>query len=309
MKRLLSTCMIAGAMTGCGLTDALDATKSMNQTTAGMAVNTSQMNQKMDQTNQGMKETNAGIKKTNLAIHNQTLGVALDEMMKEENTLYLFPPTGMMPSGQIFADEATALDLAKFTLVTMEDINNTHADGVGPSSTGTWPSNDVLDRKKQVKLTILQVIAGLAPQSTVDQMIDEQVTRAGRFRTSVFDFLMLRALFIDGIMIQESLYSKPMSDPGMFEEGLKYLGNREMITHLPFAKEVSVKVFGMTNKDNNFDLDLTTGFDKTVKQRYQEMKDKLVQMDSMYTESTDPEMVARIAKIKAMIEAGVSGEK
>ena len=305
MTKLLSSLMIIGMLTGCGLKDALDATKSMNQTTSGMAQTTSGM----AATTNGMAKTTAGMaistdKMVN-SVHNQTLGVAIEGMMKEENTLYLFPPTGMLPFGQIFADEATALDLAKFTLVTMEDINDTHADGVGPSATGTWPSNDVLDRKKTVKLTILQVIAGLTPQATVDQMISDQVTGAGRYRTSVFDFLMLRAIFTDGIMLQESLYGKSMSDPGMFEEGLKYIGDREMITKLSFAKNLSVKVFGMNNKDNNFDLDLT-GFEKTVKQRYQEMKDKLAQMDPMYTNSTDPAMVARIAKIKAMIEAGIA---
>lgn len=51
---------------------------------------------------------------TNASIHKQTLLVALNDMLSDQNSQYLAPvPTGMLPGGQTFAEEATAEEIVK----------------------------------------------------------------------------------------------------------------------------------------------------------------------------------------------------
>ena len=276
-------------ISGCRMNDALDSTI--------------QMNAKMDATNKGMDRTNSGMSRTNESIHKQTLMVSLNEILKEENTLYLFPPIGMMPAGEAFGKEATPLEMIQVVYLWLKDINSSQADGVGPDADGTWPSKEVLDRKKTAKLTALEVIAGLAPQETVDQLIEQQVNQGGRFESTTYEFLMLRSAFIEGILIQESLFSKPMINPGMFEEGLKYIGQMESIAKLPFKGKIALKTIGFAIPDNNVDLKLDPA---SVKTRYSEMKNKITQIDQLYSSSTESAMKARIEAIKNAIDQGIA---
>jgi|GEM_PF-5301852 len=290
MHYLAAAALILG---GCRMNDALDSTISMNskmdQTNQGM----SQMNQKMDDTNAGMAQTNSGMAKTNLSIHKQTLLIALSELQKEENTVSLMPPTGMMPAGETFSNEATPTEMIQVFYLWLKEIDSAQADD----------PNTNLDRKKTIKLTGLEVIAGLAPQEKIDQLISEQVASSGRFESTVYQFLMLRSAFIDDVLIQESLLSNTMSNPGMFEEALKYMKELEIISKLKFRDKIAIKTIGMSTPGNNIDLKLEAG---SVKARYTQLKDKLSQLDQVYSNSTDTLVKNRVEKIKAEIDRGIA---
>ncbi|NDG85676.1 MAG: hypothetical protein EBX52_11665 [Proteobacteria bacterium] len=261
------------------------------------------MNAKMDKTNSGMQQTNAGMGRTNESIHKQTLLIALGEIQKDENTFSLFPPTGMMPAGETFGKEATPTELIQVFYLWLKEVNSAQADGTGPNPDGTWPSKEVQDRKKNIKLTALEVIAGLTPQDKVDQLINEQVTATGRFESTTYEFLMLRNAFIDGILIRESLLSNTMSNPGMFEEALKYMRQLESISKLKFRDKIALKTIGMAIPDNNIELKLDPG---AVKALYTTIKDKLSQLDQMYSDSTDNTVKTRVDKIKNEIDRGIA---
>ena len=288
MKKTISLTPALLLLSACGMFKMPDM---MQQTVDGMA-----------ETNKKIEITNTNMGKTVDGLHNQTLMLSLADMYKEENTLYLFPPIGMMPGGEIFGKEATAEELARFTYAKLKRINSSQADGTGPNPDGSWPAKEALDRNKQIDLTALQVIAGMAPEEKVSAMIEEQITQGGRFETTVYEFLMLRYAFIDGILIQESLFSKTMENPGMFEEGLKYLNQMERIAKLNFRDRIQLKIIGMSIPDNNLELTLDP---KAVKNRYLQMKAKLGEISERYSATGNTKVKSRISTIEAAINRGL----
>src|SRR4051812_28783475 len=99
MKRAIVTTLALFALSGCS---ALKATESVPGQMESMNNEVRKTNGGMNTMIDEVKKTNDGIEKTNAAVHNQTLAVALAEMMKPENTEILFPPMGMLPAGQVF---------------------------------------------------------------------------------------------------------------------------------------------------------------------------------------------------------------
>ena len=289
MKKIIALSTGLTLLSGCGMFKMPDM---MQQTVDGMT-----------ETNKKIEVTNTNMGKTVEGLHNQTLMLSLADMYKSENTMYLFPPIGMMPGGEIFGKEASAEELVRFTYAKLKRINSSQADGTGPSADGTWPSKEVLDRNKLIDLTALQVIAGLAPQEKIDAMIQEQVIPGGRFETTTYEFLMLRYAFIDGILLQESLFSKPMENPGMFEEGLKYLKQMEAISKLSFRDRIGLKIIGMAVAENNLDLKLDPA---AVKGRYLEMKNKLSQLDPRFITTSNAKVKTRVSAITTAILRGIA---
>lgn len=284
MKKILAVSTVLVLLSACKMDETMDATIAMGP--------------RMD----GMKNaTIAEMDKTNESIRHQTMMVALTEMQKDSNQVYLFPPIGMMPYGETFGKSATAEELVKITYAWLKEINSSTADGVGPQADGKWPAKEVLDREKYAKLVALQVIAGMAPQAKVEKVIEEQIRDGGRFESAAYEFLMLRYAFIDGIMIQESLFSKPMINPGMFLKGLEYLKQLEFISKLSFKDSIAIKVIGTSNPEYNIEAKLEAG---AVKARYMDMKNKLSQLLPKYTKNDS--YAAVLEEIKSAINQGIA---
>ena len=94
MKPLFALIAITYLMTACGLHETMEATKSVPD--------------KMDETNARIDATNDNIEKTNHSVHKQTLLVALNDMLSDDNTEFTFPaPTGMMAGAKTFGEAAT----------------------------------------------------------------------------------------------------------------------------------------------------------------------------------------------------------
>ncbi|MFL5812903.1 MAG: hypothetical protein ACJ763_04950 [Bdellovibrionia bacterium] len=218
----------------------------MRQATSDMRTSTAAMNDKMNETIHAIAETNRKMEKVNSAIHKQTLVVALTEMMKSENTQYLFPPTGMMPAGQTFADEATSDEVVQLVYVTLKDI-----DEVQPQTTLSAKEAEDLDHKKLSKFTSLEVIAGLMSQESVEEAVRHEIKGGGRYDTTVYKLLMLRTLLVKSILIEEDLFSVKLDDLGKIQEAIKRISELDWIARLPFADQIGVKTRGMLNSDNN----------------------------------------------------------
>jgi hypothetical protein len=220
----------------------------MRQATSDMRTSTAAMNDKMNETIHAIAETNHKMEKVNSAIHKQTLVVALTEMMKSENTQYLFPPTGMMPAGQTFADEATSDEVVQLVYVTLKDI-----DEVQPQTTLSAKEIEDLDHKKLSKFTSLEVIAGLMSQENIEEAVRHEIKAGGRYDTTVYKLLMLRTLLVKSILVEEDLFSVKLDDLGKIQEAIKRVSELDWIARLPFADQIGVKTRGMLNSDNNVD--------------------------------------------------------
>ncbi len=228
------------------MNDMNSSTHSMNDQMNDMRSSTHAMNDKMNDTIQAIAETNRKMEKVNSAIHKQTMVVALTEMMKPENTQYLFPPTAMMPAGQTFADEATSDEIVQLVYVTLKDI-----DEVQPQRQLSPQETDDLDHKKLAKFTSLEVIAGLMSQKSVEDAVQTQIRSGGRYDTTVNQLLMLRTLLIKSILVEEDLFSVKIDDLGKAEEAINRVSDLDWIAKLPFASQVGVRTKGMLNSDNN----------------------------------------------------------
>ena len=302
-------------------------TKTMADITSGMSDKMGETNKKIDETNQTtlkmaqitgvmsdkMTETNNKMDKTNKAIHNQTLDVALTDLLKPENTKYVNSappsPTSMMVPGKIFAEEATADELVQFTYVMLLEINSAvPAESKKDAATGDYTQavKDQTDDDKNIKFYMLQVVAGMTPQATVEQMIKEQITASGRYEEAAYNFLALRHTFLTTFMLDSSLMGNPLVNPGMYEEALKYTGYVKFIEKLPFVKQVKVSTTGMFSDKRNVKIDLNKA--DVAKKYYAKLKKSLSQeLKPQFRDTKDSKTAERITAIKTEIEAGIAG--
>jgi hypothetical protein len=223
------------ALTGCGISQALDATKGIPDR---------------------LDKTNDGIVKTNAAVHLQTLAVAQAEMMKPENTEILFPPTGMIPAGQVFADEATPEEIVKLIYVYMKDINAAQPDDSEKDANGHWPAELVkrIDHQKNAKFTAAAVIASLAPQEKIEAIVQNEIDNGGRYEDTAYTVLMLRFLLVRDLLLQESLLTHPLSNPGILNEAVTQMDHLTYIANLPYVEKINIKTIGMLSADDNIVL-------------------------------------------------------
>lgn len=222
------------------------------------------MPDKMDQSNSNMNDmkskmdvTNVKMDSTNQSIHKQTLLLALNDMLKPENSTYLYPaPTGMMPGGETFAQEATAEELAKLGFLFLKEIDEVSPDDSEKLADGTWPPVLVakIDHDKVVKFVGLQVIMGFAPQKTVEELVQTQIVAGGRYRKATLALLMLRASFINDLLLQQSLLDYKLTEPGMIVEASNRAESLDYLARLSFKDEIKVKTLGMLDPSQNIEM-------------------------------------------------------
>ena len=283
------------SLQACQMTDAMNSVTTMDG--------------KMDGVYHETKNANVNTDSMKSSIHKQTLGVALDEMLKPENTKYISPdsttPTAIMPAGKIFAEEATAEEIAELTETMMKDIASAQPTDAEKASTPKDVLEKQYDKDKWAKFTILQVIAGLAPQATIEKMVQEQITNGGVYEDSAYTVLCLRHMFVNDYLLGEQLMSKPMTNPGKYEEALKDAGYLNYIEKLPFKASIQVKLIGMVNTDYNVTIDLK---DADVSKTYQKIAVRMKQeLQDKYKNSKDGAVRARISTIQNQLNMGSSG--
>ena len=255
MKTLKVLALVCPVLVGCKAINAIDSTISMSK--------------KMDTMVQKMGATEDGINKTTTGVHRQTLDAALKQMLDEKNSKYLFPPTGMLPGGEIFALEATPKELVEFTYVVMKEISAVRPDETKRKTGFNWEAYlEEMDNDKLKKLTVLMVIAGQTPQEKVETIIQDQIHGSGgRFEMYAYNFLLARALFIKGFKVDEGVFSGTISNLGMLREGINYAQQLEFLVSLPFADKVRLKTTGFNNGALNIDEALDINMTKNLWQR------------------------------------------
>jgi hypothetical protein len=269
----------------------------MRQSMAQMQSSMGSLNDKMDKTIQAIAETNRKMEKVNSAIHKQTLVAALTEMMKPENTAYLFPPTGMMPAGQTFAEEATSNEIVQMIYVTLKDIDEVQPDSA-PSRSRQTPEE--MDHDKLAKFTSLEVIAGLMPQTSVEEAVTTEINNGGRYDMTVYQLLMLRTLFIKSILIEEDLFAGKLDDLGKIQEAITRVTQLDWIVRLPFAAQIGVKTRGMIDPDDNVDERVDLRMTVPMWDRLARALD--TELDPAKV-GTSPEALAKVQEFKTLVKS------
>lgn len=279
----LVTLLAAAGLTACGMVNATESmppkmdsmNKAVDKTNSSMDKMIGQVdetNERMDQlkrqveeTNRGMdrmieevRRTNEGIERTNDAVHNQALAVAMTEMMKPENTRSLVPPTGMLPAGQVFANEATATEIVSLVYVYFQDIDLVMPDASERGENGEWKPETIkrVDHEKLAKFMASMVISGLAPAKTIDELIASQIDDGGRHEDTAYAVLMLRYMFLRDLQLNGALLARGLKNPGMVREAIEMAEEMERISSLPYTHLIQVKTRGMLDPAHNLEATL-----------------------------------------------------
>jgi hypothetical protein len=250
---MMKLTLVLGLMllSGCGVKDSLDAT-----------------NATISKTNGSLESMSSDMKGLGSSFKKQALMVALSDMLKPENTENLLPPTGMLIGGNAFAANMDADDLVKLGFLWMTEVEKSFPDESKRVS-GQFPPEVVkeFDHKKLVKITGLSIIAGLSPQSVIDDMIKIQVEGQGRYVAIVNPLLMLRSSFIKNMLLDGDLLGSKISNLGMLTEAVKQASALEFIVKLPFASKIGILTTGMLDPDDNISDKLDLNQTKAIWKR------------------------------------------
>ncbi len=193
--------------------------------------NTNKIPKKLDDTIKTMEKTECTLVR----------GISFENLLKDEFGRDLSPvPFDLMPFAREFAKCASEEDLAEVTYMWMKKLNEVTLDLPSPSEAQVADFNH---RKLHV-YSALQAVAGFIPQAKLERIITTQLYGAGRYQESVMEMLMLRVQFLRDVMLENSLFSKGLTNVGTVEKAVEYAQNIEFIARLPFAKEISVNVTG-----------------------------------------------------------------
>ncbi len=284
MKKIIFLIPLLFVNVGCDKINALvempSTLDSMSSTTKGMAQTTSEMN--------------AGMGKTNAGIHNQTMKLADDGLNDKNNWDELNPaPFKLMKYGKAFAEEASVDELMLYFQDTLKELNEAKLDlgqnlqtgDTLPYIAGSQELTNVM-QEKMVKVTILSIIAGFAPQDldkdpanpkkdTVGEIIAREINSsklksAGNFRAEAQAFLALRAKFINDIFLANLDLAGPLSNIGKVEYAIEDARKLDFVAKLTRPDQIKAIVKPQLHvaekagdKPAPMDLDMTTAVDPT----------------------------------------------
>lgn len=218
--------------------------------------------EKMDTTNDKINGTNVNMQGTIDALHKQVLLTALQELDKPANKENIFPiPTGLMPAGKAFAEEATGEEIMELLYSKMREIEEVNPlkgmDHDGAPLSLTQEQLQVLRADKLAKLYSLMIIATFAPDESdvaedirnqvvkprhdvVSEIINSQINENGRYYDTAMAFFALRGYFLREVMLKLSLKvdassAETLHTTGMMSDALKYLIKLDQISKVSFA--------------------------------------------------------------------------
>jgi len=195
-------------------------------------------------TNESMGQLNDGMQKTNSGVHNQILLLALDDMMKPDNTLSLTPPVAMMPAGKKFAEEATPEEVLELTYTWLHDVDQSIIDesslkDKGYSEAAVKEMQAQLAHDKTAKIMGLSIINGFLPRATVDALV-RHVVENGRYHDAALAALMFRVSFVDVFLLEGGVLSEKVAFYGQMVEAVDDVAKIDYLAGLPIASKIGV---------------------------------------------------------------------
>lgn len=231
-------------LSACGLHESMEAVKATPK--------------KMDDMHDTMEKMNKGMDETVGGINDQRKLIPIIELMKYENYDELSPvPVKLMPYGEKLAQAVSADDMVKIAYLWLKEIDEIYppkeVDQNGDEIEYTKEQVNKINTTKLGRLAALQIVTGFLPQVTVDQIIEEQIVKFGRFEETAYTILMLRAQFIRDVLLEASLLSMPLNSVGKLNQAIIYTRSLEFITQLPFVEQIKMKIKGLLSPMENFE--------------------------------------------------------
>ena len=253
--KILLLCIIAISLTACGINDNLEKVTD-NMETLNKKLSTMNTNIEVMKGNTSTMSVSIGVMSDSLSstknsIHSQSLMLAQNEMLKYENTKYLSLGGGsfipMLPSSQAFATMLSADELAGIGYIYLSEINVAQIDT--PLNAKQKAEYDL---GKYIKLTALELIAGLAPQATIDAMVKSQIIDGGAYTDAAYAILVLRNIVVKDILLEQLVGDGRVKlNKTQQETANSYRKTLDIIQHYPFFDKLTVKLYGFYTKDLN----------------------------------------------------------
>ncbi len=246
---LLGSCFLINNV-GCKLTDALNSTAGMDK--------------RMTELQAGMDTTNKNMEKMVAAVHDQQVVLPYEQLLLPENASVLKPiPFKMMAYGEKMAQAMTAEELVRLTYLWLKEIDESQpakdskdckVNEAGKEVCGKpYYSADLLNRtnhEKEARLAALKVLAGFAPQSVMEEVVQLHLTSPGRFRRTALNLLTLRALMLKEILLDESIYKEELWTIEVVNEGFKYMNQLNFIAEV--GRQLPAKKLQLSFSLNGF---------------------------------------------------------
>lgn len=232
MKQALCITLLGLSLAGCGVIKATEAIPN-----------------KMDGMTKGMQHTSD-------AVDNQTKAVALNGLLNPDNSAELTPvPTRMIPYGKVLGENLSAQELAEFTSLGLSEINEVFPDKKADANGNEIPytADEIakINHDKAARLIGMQIVAGFAPQATIDQLVNEQIYNAGEYESTAYTILMLRVQFIRDIRLDAQLLSAPLTNAGEIADAVNWNTKVDAIAKLAFADRIQMKTTGFIPAENS----------------------------------------------------------
>lgn len=207
----------------------------------------------IDEAKDNMNHMRNGMDNTNEGIRLQKVGVAKENLEKEENAQILSPlPFALMGYAKLFAENATNEELAAQIYLYLKEID----EGTYPIVTETVEIDgemqeviaqsyiDMANHKKLHKLSAAQAISGLVPQDIFERLVVEYVDGEGRYKKTVQEMMMLRYQFLRDVLLNASLLGESLVSVGGVEKAEEYIAHMHWVANRTMTNTVAVQIKG-----------------------------------------------------------------
>ncbi len=213
------TCVLTTTLVGgCGIQTATEDTRDLvrNSNVTQTAI-LDGINKTLDATNQ-MRGS----------VHLQILTLALQNMTAAENTVFLNPPTLMMPYAEAFAAEATPDELAKASYVLL--------------NTALLPAQgEETAQQKQTRIVSYAAfitLAGLTAKPKFDELLSTQIDKGGRYIDVAGAMAAARYGFLRDVLFNPLVQRSQTLTKGSLAEAVDRFDAMKALVTLPYAAKL-----------------------------------------------------------------------
>lgn len=179
------------ALSGCGVSDAVKATREMPDRMDQMDRQIAETNKKMETMIEQVKQTNSNTETLLGKVRRQLLLIAREDTMSPKH--YSFKPAvGIVSGAKAFAEAAENDELLGFIKLGFAHLRAEKTGAEGPRDSDA----DGKEVKKIHFLNAMRAVAGYVPQQKVLEIVEKEIIQRGENQYVAYAFLMLRAEYL-----------------------------------------------------------------------------------------------------------------
>lgn len=183
------------------------------------------------------EEARENLRKTSNAVHLQVLTVALQQMLAPGNTESLTPPVRMFPYGDTFSKEATASEITEVYHTFLVDVKH------GGQTTKSSPTaEDLRLPGRKISLAAGGVISAFVPDEKIDEIIEEQIYRGGRYEDTAYVILLTRYTYLRDFFFSSVVDKSERVNMDSVRKAAEYFADMKYIAQLPFVDRIKLHV-------------------------------------------------------------------